>query len=180
MTRLNNQQTFQTTIQKGGNSPFMQFLEKELQQIYSLELKTNQLIRQLLHRTVYQPLKKAMVNYQVVSSGHLSFLRKLGAKNAYVTVENKRTSEQMIRTLTKELDGSSGGENLKDIAMITGIQRIIFYQMAIYRSLCTAARKIYNTQWAESFDEILNDKKENDSIFSEIALSGVYKKAINA
>ena len=161
-------------------SPFMHFLFRELQQIYMVELRTYQLIRRIADRIVYLPLRNAMLNYQEVSKDHLSCLRKLGVNSSGITRENKRTSEWLMLPLTAELNKEEGVERLTDIAMITGIQRIIFYQMAVYRSLCTSARKTYNFQWAASFDDILKDKKMNDSIFSEIALSGVYQVAIES
>jgi|GEM_PF-7041985 len=178
MTSLSQGQGFKEMNFESTASPFMHFLGRELQQIYMLELRTNQLIKQLLNRVVYQPLKKALLNYHSVSRDHLSSLRKIGLRSSQVSKDNKRASALLILPLTEELGKNDGNEKLTDIAMITGIQRIIFYQMAVYRSLYTAARKLYNFQWAESFDDILNDKKVNDSIFSEIALSGVYQIAI--
>lgn len=163
---------------KNEGSAFMHFLGRELQQIYMLELRTNQLIQQLMHRIVYQPLRKAMVNYRQVSEGHLSCLRRLGIRSSKVSKDNKRTSELLTLPLKEQLGKSEDGGKLGDIALITGIQRIMFYQMAVYRSLYTAAKKLYNFTWAASFDDIISDKKVNDSIFSEIALSGVYQVAI--
>lgn len=180
MTTLPQAQYAKEINFKSDSSPFMHFLARELQQIYMLELRTNQLIKQLLRKTVYQPLKKAMLNYQNVSKDHLSCLRKLGVRSSKVSKDNKRASELLVLPLTEELGRNKSGEKLSDISMITGIQRIIFYQMAVYRSLYTTARKLYKFGWAESFDDIINDKKMNDSIFSEIALSGVYPVAIES
>lgn len=178
MVNLSQEQRLKEINFNNDTSPFMHFLGRELQQIYMLELRTSQLIQQLLDRVVYQPLKKAMLNYHNVSKDHLNCLRKLGIKSSKVSKDNKRTSELLILPLREELGKSKEGEKLRDIAMITGIQRIMFYQMAVYRSLYTSAKKLYNFTWAASFDDIINDKKVNDSIFSEIALSGVYQVAI--
>jgi len=178
MTTLPKAQRSKEISSINDSSPFMHFLGRELQQIYMLELKTNQLIKKLLIKVVYQPLKNAMVNYQKVSKEHMNSLRKLGVKSSNVSKENKRASELLMMPLSEQMGKISDKEQLKDIAMLTGIQRIIFYQMAVYRSLYTAAKKLYNYKWAESFDAIINDKKINDSIFSEIALSGVYQVAM--
>jgi len=166
-------------IANNNDSPFMHFLGRELQQIYMLEMKTNQLIAKLLRNVVYQPLRSAMVNYQNVTKEHLNRLRKLGLKSSLVSKENKKASELLMIPLVEQINKNSDSEPLIDIAMLTGIQRIIFYQMAVYRSLCTAAKKLCNLAWAESFDAIINDKKINDSIFSEIALSGIYQDALD-
>ena len=160
-------------------SSFRRFLDNELQQIYVLELKTCQLINHLLDKTIYLPLKKAMSNYQMASKDHIGFLRKLGLRNSMISIENKKNSEHLIGTFTSGMDLYFGRDSLRDIVLITGFQRIIFYQLAVYRSLYTAAKKIYNFNLAESFGAIINDKKINDSIFSEIALSGVYQEAID-
>lgn len=178
MVNLPQEQSLKEINLNNDTSPFMHFLGRELQQIYMLELRTSQLIQQLLDRVVYQPLKKAMLNYYNVSKDHLNCLRKLGIKSSKVSKDNKRTSELLILPLREELGKSKEGEKLRDIAMITGIQRIMFYQMAIYRSLYTSAKQLYNFAWAASFGDIINDKKVNDSIFSEIALSGVYQVAV--
>lgn len=158
---------------------FMHFFKREMEQIFVLELKTNEMIRKLADGALYAPLKKAIQNYMIESRQHINWLRTLGIRSNQISLENKEMPALMIRPLYRDIDAIGKDTKLKEITLITGIQKILFYQMAFYRSLCTAATKVYNFEWAEAFNAILKEKRRNDTILSAIALSSVYRAAIN-
>ena len=161
-----------------GASPFMEFLARELQQVYMLELKTHDLIRRLSSSANYQPVKSAMRNYQKIAREHISSLRAFGLRSSNVSADNKRITLILLEPISEDLRQKRRNDRWMDIKMVTGIQRIIFYQMAVYRSLCTAARKLSKFSLASTFDLIINEKKISDYIFSEIDLSGIYPDAL--
>lgn len=157
---------------------FERFFKTEMELIYMLELKTTEMIRKLHYVIEYSPLRKAIDEYLDGAIGHITSLRSFGIRTNRVSIDNKKTTELLIHPLFRSLDAIGNQVKVKEIALITGIQRIIFYQIAIYRSLCTAAKKIQKNQWAEAFNDMLEEKQINDNLLSEVALSGIYSAAI--
>lgn len=162
-------------VKAGG---FLRFFKTEMELIYMLEVKSTEMIQKLNHIIQYSPLRNAIDQYLDGSHGHITSLRSFGIKSNRVSVENKKTTELLIHPLYRSLDAIGSKAKVREIALITGIQRIIFYQIAIYRSLCTAARKIQKKEWADAFNGMLKEKQINDSLLSEVALSGIYGAAI--
>jgi len=157
---------------------FRTFLAGELQQIYLLELNIRGLLSKIIGSISNQPLKRALGNYINCAGKHMSILRKMGVKTSEIAVNRKQEAKIMIMPFSASIDKHFYNDKMKEITLITGLQRMLFYQMAAYRSLCTGARKIDNFEWADCFDCILKEKKVNDSIFSEIALTSIYSDAI--
>jgi len=153
--------------------------EDQLRDIYYAENQIAKALPKMAKAASYSGLQKAFENHLQETENHITRLERVFDLMG-MSVKGKKC--EGIEGIMEE--GSDFLKNTKkfdpdvlDAGLIASAQRVEHYEIAVYGTLSTFARRIGQDKAAELFEETLGEEKNADRKLTDIAVNRVNDKA---
>ncbi len=152
---------------------------EQLRELYDAELHLSEFLGEMRLQAVDHQLVKLIEKYQKTSEDNQwvlkqvfndLFTQKRGAKNEAIRLMESQSNKIINRCKTNEV---------KDAAIIIGIQHIIHYKIASYGAVATYANVIGLYKDAGKLHELVELEKKTDRHLAMLADSEIDRKAFN-
>jgi ferritin-like metal-binding protein YciE len=146
-----------------------QLFVDQLKDLYSAEAQLVKALPRLIKQISNESLKEAVQNHLEETKHQVERLNtisdELGVK---LTGKKSVAMEGLIEEAEEALD-AEGAEDLIDLFIIAGAQRIEHYEISAYGTVRTLAEKLGHTHVAHLLRETLDEERGADKKMSEIA-----------
>jgi ferritin-like metal-binding protein YciE len=144
-------------------------LVEELKDLYSAEHQITKALPKIAKAAKSQELKNALEHHLKQTEGHITRLDRafsiLGVKPATKTCEGmKGVLEEGSEMLHEAEEG-----DVRDLAIVSGAQRVEHYEMAAYGTVRSYAQRLDKPQVAQLLEETLEEEKAADKKLTDVS-----------
>lgn len=143
--------------------------KEELRDLYSAEQQITKALPKMIKSTTSTELKTAFEHHLRETEGQVTRLEEvfqaIGEKASPKTCEGMKGVLEEGEKMMKEAEE---GE-LRDLAMISGAQRVEHYEMAAYGTVRTYAERLGKQQIVQLLERTLEEEKAADKKLTEVA-----------
>ena len=156
-----------------------ELLIEELRDLLHAETQLTKALPKLAKAARHPKLKEAFENHLRQTEGQLERLNNafelLGAE---ATPKPCKGMAGLIQEGDEAVSQGSEKEDLSaDLALIAAAQKVEHYEIALYGSLCSFAKKLGHPDAARILHETLEEERKTDEKLTKLAESGVNQKA---
>ena len=154
-------------------------LIEELGDLHSAERQITKALPKMIKAATSKELQSALEHHLRETEGHVQRLEE--AFKAFGTNASSKTCEGMkgiIEEGERSMKSAEEGE-FRDLAIISGAQRVEHYEMAAYGSARTFARLLGQEKAAELLQSTLDEESETNESLNQLAESMVNPEALS-
>jgi ferritin-like metal-binding protein YciE len=148
-------------------------LTEELRDLYSAETQLADALPKMAEAASSNQLKSAFTHHLKETKQHVSRLegifQQIGEKPSGETCEAMKGLIKEGETLVK----AEGDPDVRDAGLVGAAQRVEHYEIAGYGTARSLARRLGESQFAETLQQTLNEEAEADKKLTSIAESQV-------
>ena len=123
-------------------------------------------------------LKSALEQHLQETRGHVTRLERIfGAIGADPKTEDNDIIDEMMDGAKDMVSATEDGSPLRDAALIVSGNQVEHYEMAVYGSLESFARRLGLTEAAQLLQQTLNEEKAADAKLTQIGETSVNQQA---
>lgn len=153
---------------------------QQLEDIYNAEQQTIQTIPQIMQAATSPNLKNTLANHFRQTQTHLLRLQQVfSAMHLKPKGQVCRAMQGLIEECN-EMIGVESSPEVKDAGLITCVQRIEHYEIAVYGSLRTFAETLGLLEVSSILQATLNEEGEADKLLTMIATAVINQNAATA
>ena len=159
-----------------------ELFEDQLKDIYYAEKKIAKTLPKLAKAASYLELQKAFEDHLEETEKHISRLEQIFE---LIGMQARGKKCEAIEGILEEgseflKDKSEFDPDVLDAGLIASAQRVEHYEITVYGTLCTFAKRIGQDKAAELLGETLGEEKTADKKLTDIAVNKVNNKAAKA
>ena len=157
-----------------GNSQLEKYFMDSLKDIYWAEKALVKALPKMQKAATTDELKSAIEDHLQQTQGHVTRLEKV-----FETMEQKAQTkkcdamEGLLKEGTSIVEETEDGSMTRDVGIIMAAQKVEHYEIATYGGLVTLANTMGNSEAAKILGQTLEEEKEADKTFSEIAENSI-------
>ena len=158
---------------------FKQLFIEELKDIYSAENQIQKALPRLLNEAKSSKLKEVIKKHHDEGDQQIERLESIGAE---FKIDFKNAKCEAMEGLLKESNKVIEAiypPDVKDAAIISFIQRIEHYEIAVYGVLKAFAKHLKSKQAEELLTKSLKEEKNADKALTEIAEGSLFSEGVN-
>lgn len=163
---------------KNKEGKLREFFQDELKDIYWAEKKLVQTIPKLAKAATSDELQTAFTNHLVETKEHVSRLEEvfeiLGEK---AQAKKCDAMEGIIEEGSSIIEDTDEGTSTRDVGLILAGQKAEHYEISTYGGLFEIAKTLGLDSVAKLLATTLEEEKKADKVLTDLAKSGVNKKA---
>jgi ferritin-like metal-binding protein YciE len=158
---------------------FQDLIIEQLNDLYSAETQILTVFPLINDHVASVDLREAFSNYLKNVIKHSIDLAKIFE---LMRVEIGETTNEAVKGMLEEAEViMNRGENssVKDASLISLVQRLMHYKMALYGTARTFTRHMNESQAMNLLQHALNEEAETDKILTKLAEGGLFTTGIN-
>jgi ferritin-like metal-binding protein YciE len=149
----------------------------ELRDLYSAETQIVKALPKVIEKTTNSELRQALENHLEQTRGHVARLEEVFQLHKEEPKKLKCKGMQGVLDEGEEMLGFDAPPEVRDAAIISACQRVEHYEIAAYGSVLTYAEQMGHDRAAAVLQQTLDEEKEADEKFTDIAESRVNVEA---
>lgn len=161
------------------NNKFYDLLMVHLFEMNNGENQVAEHLPKIISVVKSEELKNALLHYSQEITNRLSIFIKLFRDLKITPTTEKAGPIAAILEQTNQLGALGENSSLKDAAIISIVQRLNHYKIALYGTARTFASHLNLNQAIELLDHAVNEEGENDRQLTRLAEGGVFSSGIN-
>ncbi|QJW93553.1 YciE/YciF ferroxidase family protein [Frigoriglobus tundricola] len=149
----------------------------QLQDAYSAETQLTKALPKMARAAASDDLRAGFEQHLSETKNQVARLEKVCQQVGCKTGSNTCEAMQGLIEEGEEIIGLGLDQDAQDAGLIAAAQKVEHYEIALYGSLCSFAKKLGHQDAARILHETLEEERKTDEKLTKLAESGVNEKA---